>query len=111
MRNNIVQGSDSSEAEVFDLIKRIEKGLEKFGTNHRLILGGESYLTDKEISERLKVHRRTLQEYRSSGKLPYYMICGKCCTGSRRSKSCSGIRITERMIRRCCNTGTRRRAV
>ena len=69
MRNNIVQGSDSSEAEVFDLIKRIEKGLEKFGTNHRLILGGESYLTDKEISERLKVHRRTLQEYRSSGKL------------------------------------------
>ena len=74
MRNNIVQGSDSSEAEVFDLIKRIEKGLEKFGTNHRLILGGESYL---EISERLKVHRRTLQEYRSSGKLPYYMICGK----------------------------------
>lgn len=67
MRNNIVQGSDSSETEVFDLIKRIEKGLEKFGTNHRLILGGESYLTDKEISERLKVHRRTLQEYRSSG--------------------------------------------
>ena len=66
MRNNIVQGSDSSETEVFDLIKRIEKGLEKFGTNHRLILGGESYLTDKEISERLKVHRRTLQEYRSS---------------------------------------------
>ena len=54
MRNNIVQGSDSSETEVFDLIKRIEKGLEKFGTNHRLILGGESYLTDKEISERLK---------------------------------------------------------
>lgn len=51
MRNNIVQGSDSSETEVFDLIKRIEKGLEKFGTNHRLILGGESYLTDKEISE------------------------------------------------------------
>lgn len=45
MRNNIVQGSDSSEAEVFDLIKRIEKGLEKFGTNHRLILGGESYLS------------------------------------------------------------------
>ena len=32
MRNNIVQGSDSSEAEVFDLIKRIEKGLEKFQT-------------------------------------------------------------------------------
>lgn len=70
MRNNIVQGSDSSETEVFDLIKRIEKGLEKFGTNHRLILGGESYLTDKEISERLKVHRRTLQEYRRLGETP-----------------------------------------
>ena len=66
MRNNIVQGSDSSETEVFDLIKRIEKGLEKFGTNHRLILGGESYLTDKEISERLKVHRRGKVLYRES---------------------------------------------
>ena len=43
MRNNIVQGSDSSETEVFDLIKRIEKGLEKFGTNHgrRVVSDGQ----------------------------------------------------------------------
>lgn len=77
MRNDILQGSDSSTEGVFEQIERIEKGLEKFGANHRLILNGELYLTDREISERLKVHRRTLQEYRTSGKLPYYMICGK----------------------------------
>lgn len=30
-------------------------------------LNGESYLTDKELSVKLKVSRRTLQEYRTDG--------------------------------------------
>lgn len=72
-----MQGSDNNVEGVFGLIERIEKGLGQFGANRRLILNGELYLTDREISERLKVHRRTLQEYRTSGKIPYYMICGK----------------------------------
>lgn len=29
------------------------------------------------VSERLKISRRTLQEYRSSGEIPYYCVCGK----------------------------------
>ncbi len=77
MRNNIVQDSDGSVAGMFEQIERIGKGLERFGTNRRLVLGGELYLTDRELSERLKVHRRTLLEYRNVGKIPYYMICGK----------------------------------
>ena len=43
----------------------------------RPTLGGERYLTDRELSERLKISRRTLQEYRSSGEIPYYCVCGK----------------------------------
>ena len=43
----------------------------------RPTLGGERYLTDRELSERLKISRRTLQEYRSSGGIPYYCVCGK----------------------------------
>ena len=78
MKQDIVQPqSDSSVAGVLKLIENIEKGLDKFGTTHRLVLNGELYLTDKELSERLKISRRTLQEYRSSGKIPYYIVCGK----------------------------------
>mgnify|MGYP002525776128 CR=1 FL=1 len=38
---------------------------------------GERYLTDKEVSEILKVSRRTLQEYRNEGILPYIPLGGK----------------------------------
>ena len=38
---------------------------------------GGRYITDEELSKRLKLHRRTLQDYRTQGILPYYLICGK----------------------------------
>ena len=39
--------------------------------------GGEHYLTDRELSERLKISRRTLQDYRNNGILPYRQLGGK----------------------------------
>lgn len=77
MEKNIELQSDGSVAGVLKLIGDIEKGLEKYGTTHRLILDGELYLTDIELSERLKISRRTLQDYRSAGKIPFYMVCGR----------------------------------
>ena len=41
--------------------------------NYRLLLDGECYLTDREVAEILKVSRRTLQEYRNDGILPYLL--------------------------------------
>ena len=42
--------------------------------NHALVptLGGERFLTDREVSARLKVSRRTLQDYRNNGVVSYY---------------------------------------
>ena len=77
MEKNVELQSDGSVAGVLKLIGDIEKGLEKYGTTHRLILDGELYLTDIELSERLKISRRTLQDYRSAGKIPFYMVCGR----------------------------------
>lgn len=77
MEKNIELQSDGSVAGILKLIGDIEKGLEKYGTTHRLILDGELYLTDIELSERLKITRRTLQDYRSAGKIPFYMVCGR----------------------------------
>lgn len=41
------------------------------------MLNGERFLSDRELSERLKISRRTLQEYRNEGKLPYIQLGGK----------------------------------
>ena len=45
--------------------------------NYRPTLDGERYLTDQETADILKVSRRTLQDYRSNGILPYILLGGK----------------------------------
>ena len=49
----------------------------KMTGNYRPLLDGERYLTDKEVAQILKVSRRTLQEYRNDGVLPYMLLGGK----------------------------------
>ena len=44
---------------------------------YRPLLDGERYLTDREVASILKVSRRTLQEYRNEGLLPYILLGGK----------------------------------
>lgn len=45
--------------------------------NYRPTLGGERFFTDKEVSARLKVSRRTLQDYRNEGRIAYIQLGGK----------------------------------
>ncbi len=52
--------------------------LEAIRESHHIMLGGISFLTDKEVAERLRVTRRTVQNYRDAGIIPFYMIGGKC---------------------------------
>jgi excisionase family DNA binding protein len=60
-------------------------GIENMIDNNKPSLNGERFLTDKEVSERLKLSRRTLQEYRTEGKIPYYQLGAvKSCTGKAR---------------------------
>ena len=64
-------------AEFGDSLDRLLDGIENFMANSRPTLGGERFLTDKEVSARLKVSRRTLQDYRNNGILPYTQVGGK----------------------------------
>jgi hypothetical protein len=43
----------------------------------RPVLNGDSYMTDSELAEKLKLTRRTLADYRLNGKIPYYKMGGK----------------------------------
>ncbi len=61
----------------FKSIDRMLDDIENMVKNCKPTLGGERYLTDKEVSARLKVSRRTLQDYRNEGRIPYYQLGGK----------------------------------
>lgn len=41
------------------------------------LLGGRRFITDAILAERLGVSRRTTQDYRDKGYLPYYRLDGK----------------------------------
>ncbi len=56
-----------------DLSKRVEK----IRDSNKPSLDGERYYNDKELAVKLKVSRRSLQDYRNNGILPYVRIGGK----------------------------------
>lgn len=64
-------------AQFGDTLDHLLNGIENFVANSRPTLGGERFLTDREVSARLKVSRRTLQDYRNTGIIAYYQLVGK----------------------------------
>ena len=58
-------------------LDRIAKDVATMADENQPLLGGEHYLTDRELSQRLKISRRTLQDYRNNGILPYRQLGGK----------------------------------
>lgn len=61
----------------FSLLKDLSSRVEKTRDNNKPSLDGERYYTDKELAVKLKVSRRSLQDYRNNGILPYTQIGGK----------------------------------
>ena len=70
LRTNGVEGAMKS-------MKDIESLFDKVTSNYRPLLNGQRYLSDVEVSHRLKISRRTLQDYRDNGTLPYFKLGGK----------------------------------
>lgn len=60
-----------------EVSKRAITILNTLKKNHKPVLNGEIYMTDQEVSEKLKVSRRTLQDYRNAKKIPYIILGGK----------------------------------
>ena len=53
------------------------EGIERMDTSHKASSSNKRFLTDREVSARLKVSRRTLQDYRNNGIIAYYQLGGK----------------------------------
>lgn len=61
----------------FHSIERMLDKVENFTKGYRPTLNGERFLTDKEVSLRLRISRRSLQDYRTNGTIPYIQLGGK----------------------------------
>lgn len=59
--------------ERFDILMELANS----SKNQRSIIDGEELLDNQDVLQMLKISSRSLQRYRSSGKLPYYTISGK----------------------------------
>lgn len=75
--SEVIDSKNERIVRFFKSLDRMIAGLEKLSQNRRIPLNGEIYLTDKEVSERLKVSRRTLQEWRNEGRIAYIQLDGK----------------------------------
>jgi len=77
MSNDLITKSDEQIVGFFNALDRVLEKVKRLAENYRPSLNGERYLSDRELSERLRVSRRTLQDYRNEGLIPYYQLGGK----------------------------------
>ena len=75
--SEIITKDNERVVRLFGSLERMLSGIERLVASHRPTLNGERFLTDKEVSERLKVSRRTLQEWRTNGQIAYISLGGK----------------------------------
>jgi excisionase family DNA binding protein len=63
-----------------ELLKALNNALpyiEHVLKTHKPLFDGERYLTSEELCSSLKISRRTLQDYRNNGVLPFIQLPGK----------------------------------
>ena len=77
MSNEVITHKHEWVRGLFSELDRIAKDAATMADENQPLLGGEHYLTDRELSQRLKISRRTLQDYRNNGILPYRQLGGK----------------------------------
>lgn len=69
--NELITGDNERIVSFICSLDRILEEVRRFTETNRPVLNGERFLTDKELASKLKVSRRTLQDYRNEGRIPY----------------------------------------
>ena len=77
MNDNVLTTDDEHIAKALHALRKGTREASLLAQNYRPPLRGELYVPDREVGERLKVSRRTLQEYRNDRKIPFVIFGGK----------------------------------
>ncbi len=75
--SEIITERHAEVAQFLQTIEALESKINTLSKSHKTLFNGESYTTDKELSERLHICRRTLQEWRNNGQIAYIKLDGK----------------------------------
>ena len=75
--NDLITKENEQVNHFFKSIESMLSSIEDLIANSNPHLDGEYYFTDKEVSEHLKVSRRTLQDWRNNGRIAYIALGGK----------------------------------
>ena len=77
MSNEVMTRHSEWMTHIVSHLNRMVEDFERITKNYRPMLGGERFLTDKELCAKLQLSRRTLQDYRNNGIIPYIQLGGK----------------------------------
>lgn len=78
MSNQLITQENNERVKSFFLsLERLSASLEHLFSTRKQTLNGESFYTDEELSKKLKISRRSLQDYRNEGRIPYIKLGGK----------------------------------
>lgn len=77
MSYHFIERKDPHIEVLFQGLENLERMLSGMEKAPKPLFRGERFLTDGEMSGILRISRRTLQEYRTLGVIPYYLLQGK----------------------------------
>lgn len=77
MSYHFLERKDPRVDALFQGLENMERLIEAMEDSPKSVFHGERFLTDEELSNILRISRRTMHEYRMLGVIPYYMVQGK----------------------------------
>lgn len=77
MDNKLVTKDNPEVQAFFEELENLLNLISRSFENYTPMLDNERFITDAELSRMIRLSKRTLQEYRSAGKLAYYQLGGK----------------------------------
>jgi excisionase family DNA binding protein len=77
MSNRLITAENERIKSFFHSLDSLSSSLERLFSSRKPTLNGESFYTDEELSKKLKLSRRSLQDYRDEGRIPYIKLGGK----------------------------------
>lgn len=77
MSNQLITEGNERIKSLFGSMDKLVAAMERLFSFRQPTINGESYYTDGELSKKLKLSRRSLQDYRNEGRIPYIKLGGK----------------------------------
>jgi hypothetical protein len=77
MSNQLITSENGRIKSFFVSLDRLSSSLERLFSSRKPTLNGESFYTDEELSKKLKISRRSLQDYRDEGRVSFIKLRGK----------------------------------